>query len=307
MWTNDDGLRHCHHAALLGILTHMRRTCILLTGLLCAAAPAQAQVTVDLHALDALPGGKPATESSPQHQPPPKRASKRLTAARQRKPLPAQATAAARAPQSATPAATTAATPAAAPPATTVPNTAAPTPAPPAATLPTAPPATVALAPIVPPPEPAQAAPAPAPPISDSATSAATATGHGLRVTFGTDEADLSPSSASAIHDFVQSAPSGDSASYNVVAYAAGTPEDPSTARRLSLSRALAVRSALMADGISSTHIYVRALGATAGDATPDRVDVAVLGGNTTPASATIQAPATTPTQTPANTKSQQQ
>ena len=211
------------------------------------------------------------------------------------------------APQSATSSATTAATPAAAPPATTVPNTAAPTPAPPAATLPTAPPATVALAPIVPPPEPAQAAPAPAPPISDSATSAATATGHGLRVTFGTDEADLSPSSASAIHDFVQSAPSGDSASYNVVAYAAGTPEDPSTARRLSLSRALAVRSALMADGISSTHIYVRALGATAGDATPDRVDVAVLGGNTTPASATIQAPATTPTQTPANTKSQQQ
>src|ERR1700733_7210638 len=328
MWTNDEGLRHCHHAALLGILTHMRRTCILLTGLLCAAAPAQAQVTVDLHALDALPGGKPATESSPQHQPPPKRASKRPTVARQPKPSPAQATAAAHAPQSATSSATTAATPAAAPPATTVPNTAAPTPpppppppppaptvptpapptpAPPAATLPTAPPATVALAPIVPPPEPAQAAPAPAPPISDSATSAATATGHGLRVTFGTDEADLSPSSASAIHDFVQSAPSGDSASYNVVAYAAGTPEDPSTARRLSLSRALAVRSALMADGISSTHIYVRALGATAGDATPDRVDVAVLGGNTTPASATIQAPATTPTQTPANTKSQQQ
>jgi outer membrane protein OmpA-like peptidoglycan-associated protein len=307
MWTNDDGLRHCHHAALLGILTHMRRTCILLTGLLCAAAPAQAQVTVDLHALDALPGGKPATESSPQHQPPPKRASKRPTVARQPKPSPAQATAAAHAPQSATSSATTAATPAAAPPATTVPNTAAPTPAPPAATLPTAPPATVALAPIVPPPEPAQAAPAPAPPISDSATSAATATGHGLRVTFGTDEADLSPASASAIHDFVQSAPSGDSASYNVVAYAAGTPEDPSTARRLSLSRALAVRSALMADGISSTHIYVRALGATAGDATPDRVDVAVLGGNTTPASATIQAPATTPTQTPANTKSQQQ
>ena len=307
MWTNDEGLRHCHHAALLGILTHMRRTCILLTGLLCAAAPAQAQVTVDLHALDALPGGKPATESSPQHQPPPKRASKRPTVARQPKPSPAQATAAAHAPQSATSSATTAATPAAAPPATTVPNTPAPTPAPPAATLPTAPPATVALAPIVPPPEPAQAAPAPAPPISDSATSAATATGHGLRVTFGTDEADLSPSSASAIHDFVQSAPSGDSASYNVVAYAAGTPEDPSTARRLSLSRALAVRSALMADGISSTHIYVRALGATAGDATPDRVDVAVLGGNTTPASATIQAPATTPTQTPANTKSQQQ
>jgi outer membrane protein OmpA-like peptidoglycan-associated protein len=299
MWTNDDGLRLCHRTALLGILTRMRRICILLTGLLCAAAPVQAQVTVDLHALDALPGGKPATERPLQHRPPPKRAPKRVVVARQRKPLPARATAAARAPESATPAA--------APPTTTAPNTVAATPAPPAATLPTGPPATVALAPIVPPPQPAQAAPAPAPPISDSATSAATATGHGLRVTFGTDEADLSPASASAIHDFVQSAPSGDSASYNVVAYAAGTPEDPSTARRLSLSRALAVRSALMADGISSTHIYVRALGATAGDTTPDRVDVAVLGGNTTPASATMQTPARTSTQTPANTKGQQQ
>ncbi len=292
----------------------MRRTCILQLFPVCSArpAPAQAQVTVDLHALDALPGGKPATESSPQHQPPPKRASKRLTAARQRKPLPAQATAAARAPQSATPAATTAATPAAAPPATTVPNTAAPTPAPPAATACKHCPAghcsrlrrLYHAAPSRPRPRPPHrrrrsptAPPAPRP-----------RPGHGLRREHSVpDEADLSPSSASAIHDFVQSAPSGDSASYNVVAYAAGTPEDPSTARRLSLSRALAVRSALMADGISSTHIYVRALGATAGDATPDRVDVAVLGGNTTPASATIQAPATTPTRTPANTKSQQQ
>jgi hypothetical protein len=68
--------------------------------------------------------------------------------------------------------------------------------------------------------------------------------------------------------------------SFNVVAYAAGTPDDPSTARRLSLSRALAVRSALMADGVSSTHIYVRALGAPEGDKTPDRVDISVLGAN---------------------------
>ena len=44
--------------------------------------------------------------------------------------------------------------------------------------------------------------------------------------------------------------PSGGNTSFNVVAYAAGTPEDPSTARRLSLSRALAVRSALIADGV---------------------------------------------------------
>jgi outer membrane protein OmpA-like peptidoglycan-associated protein len=101
-----------------------------------------------------------------------------------------------------------------------------------------------------------------------------------LRVTFGTGQSDLSPASASAIKSVVQSAPPGDSTTFNVVAYAAGTPEDPSTARRLSLSRALAVRSALMADGISSARIYVRALGSTGGDEVPDRVDLAVMGGN---------------------------
>jgi outer membrane protein OmpA-like peptidoglycan-associated protein len=99
-------------------------------------------------------------------------------------------------------------------------------------------------------------------------------------VTFGTGQSDLSPASAAAIQNLVKTAPSNDSTSFNVVAYAAGTPEDPSTARRLSLARALAVRSALMANGIGSSRIYVKALGASEGDKTPDRVDLAVLGGN---------------------------
>jgi outer membrane protein OmpA-like peptidoglycan-associated protein len=99
-------------------------------------------------------------------------------------------------------------------------------------------------------------------------------------VTFGAGQSDLSPSSAAAIKELVTSAPPGANTSFNIAGYAAGTPEDPSTARRLSLSRALAVRSALMADGVSSTRIYVRALGATSGDEPPDRVDLAVLGSN---------------------------
>ena len=275
MWTSDDGFIHCNLAIVPGILTRMRSICFLFIGLLCAAAPAAAQVTVDLHALDALPGAKPATPAPPAHKAVVKPAPKRLAVTKPSKPAPAQAT---EAPAAAAPVATAA-------PSETTPAA----PAPPAATLPTAPPATVALAPIAPPPS--QAPPPAPPPISDAATSAATATGTGLRVTFGTGEVDLSPVSASAIHGLVQGAPAGDSTSYNVVAYAAGTPEDPSTARRLSLSRALAVRSALIADGISSTRIYVRALGAPEGDATPDRVDVAVLGGNTaTQAKAPAQA-----------------
>jgi len=146
--------------------------------------------------------------------------------------------------------------------------------------MPTTAPPTIALAPVAPPQPTEPVAPPPPPPISDNSATAATNTGAGLRVTFGTGQADLSPSSVAAIKQLVAAAPPGPNTSFNVAGYAAGTPEDPSTARRLSLSRALAVRSALMADGISSSRIYVRALGAASGDEPPDRVDLAVLGSN---------------------------
>jgi hypothetical protein len=64
----------------------------------------------------------------------------------------------------------------------------------------------------------------------------------------------------------------------------------------------LAVRSALIADGVSSARIYVRALGATGGADAPDRVDVTVLGGN-----APAAVPASTPGQAPAGAKNQNQ
>ena len=62
-----------------------------------------------------------------------------------------------------------------------------------------------------------------------------------------------------------------------VMAYASGN-DDASKARRLSLSRALAVRSYLIEQGIGSTRIDVRALGnATEGGGPADRVDLLVL------------------------------
>ena len=69
-------------------------------------------------------------------------------------------------------------------------------------------------------------------------------------------------------------APAADSVS--VLAYAAGKPDDPSTARRLSLSRGLAVRSVLLASGIPSAQIYVRALGSTPSNGPADRVELTV-------------------------------
>jgi outer membrane protein OmpA-like peptidoglycan-associated protein len=252
----------------------MRQFCLVLTALLGTAASAAAQVTVDLHALDALPGAKPA-QAEPHGRRAQTKPPRRVATEKPQQPTSAPDNGAA-----ATAAPAVAATQPAAPQAATPSS-----PSPPPATLPTAAPPTIALAPAAPPP-PTEAAPPPPPPISDSAATAATSTSSGLRVTFGAGQADLSPSSAAAIKQLVEAAPPGANTSFNVVAYAAGTPEDPSTARRLSLSRALAVRSALMADGISSTRIFVRALGAASGNEPPDRVDLAVLGGNASAADA---------------------
>jgi len=275
MNSRDDCLRPCHVPAFPVNLMRMRQVCLIYTALLCAAPPVLAQVTVDLQALDALKGARPAArEHATRHTTHKPTSPRQATAAKQGK-AKSQATATPGPQQNPQAPTATGTTP---PPTATTPAQAA---TPPPATLPVAPPSTVAIAPVPTPPAPLQAAPPPPPPISDSAASVAAPTGTGLRVTFGAGQSDLSPASAEAIKSVAQSAPPGATVSFNVVAYAAGTPEDPSTARRLSLARALAVRSALMADGIASSRIFVRALGAAAGDdAAPDRVDLAVLGGN---------------------------
>ena len=63
-----------------------------------------------------------------------------------------------------------------------------------------------------------------------------------------------------------------------LLAYA-GEPEmSASKARRLSLSRALAVRSYLIKQSVRSTRIDVRALGNKVSSGQPSRVDLKVLG-----------------------------
>lgn len=60
-------------------------------------------------------------------------------------------------------------------------------------------------------------------------------------------------------------------------AYARGNAETFSQARRLSLSRALAIRSHLIKRGIKATRIDVRALGSKVADGVPNRVDLLVF------------------------------
>jgi outer membrane protein OmpA-like peptidoglycan-associated protein len=116
----------------------------------------------------------------------------------------------------------------------------------------------------------------------------------GLNIGFGPGQGELSPASDQALQSFVRSLPRSEAISFNVVAYAAGTPEDPSTARRVSLARALSVRGVLMGAGVPSSRIYVRALGAASGNGPADRVEVTALGVNASPAP---EPPAATPKQ----------
>ncbi len=233
------------------------------------ALPAGAQVTVDLNALDQLK--KPAPSNGPSVRKPvpskPKAAKPQAEKPAPPKPTPSEAAPA---------------------PAKAPPGFHAPLPA-----LPGGPPPNVELAPVPPPVAPAnkpsssQAPPAVAP----TAAGTGRATPGGLRVTFGAGQGEMSPASEQALKTLAARTAKNDAVSYNVLAYAAGSPEDPSTARRLSLARALAVRSVLMSAGVPSTRIYVRALGAGPGpgghpvDAKlpPDRVDVSVLGANAPP------------------------
>ncbi len=59
-----------------------------------------------------------------------------------------------------------------------------------------------------------------------------------------------------------------------LTAYADNSNSSPRDARRLSLSRALAVRDYLTGKGISSARVDVRALGANVPSGEPDRVDI---------------------------------
>ena len=62
-----------------------------------------------------------------------------------------------------------------------------------------------------------------------------------------------------------------------LLAYADGPDDDANRARRLSLSRALAVRAYLIDKQIQSTRMDVRALGNRTSDSPKDRVDVVLV------------------------------
>jgi outer membrane protein OmpA-like peptidoglycan-associated protein len=173
---------------------------------------------------------------------------------------------------------------------------------PPAATAgkktPEAPPPPAVAAPLPPPqeppaatarkeaPEPAPPAPAVTPPPAQSAAlpkppKAPSAPGFGAGATrsiaYSAGDTRL-PDGAQAVLRAAVAALSSDPAlRIQLKAYAAGSKEGESPARRLSLSRALGIRSFLIKQGVEPTRIDVRALGSNVPDGSPDRVDVSLV------------------------------
>jgi outer membrane protein OmpA-like peptidoglycan-associated protein len=133
-------------------------------------------------------------------------------------------------------------------------------------------------------PEPVQAANPPrqiarATPPSGATDMASAAPGPGgdqIRLGFAAGASEIDPSGQRRLDGVAQNLAQDPKLRLQLLAYAGGTSDTGNQARRLSLSRALSVRSYLMDKGVPSTRIDVRALGNKIEDGPPDRVDVVV-------------------------------
>ncbi|GBR24871.1 hypothetical protein LV564_13860 [Komagataeibacter nataicola] len=83
----------------------------------------------------------------------------------------------------------------------------------------------------------------------------------GTRLHFTTQSADMNPRMVTALQTFATIMQKLPDQHINIVAYGEGRPDDPSTPRRVALSRGLAARSVLIHAGVAPTRIYVRAIG----------------------------------------------
>ncbi|MCE2565626.1 hypothetical protein [Komagataeibacter sp. FNDCF1] len=83
----------------------------------------------------------------------------------------------------------------------------------------------------------------------------------GTRLHFATQSADMNPRMIAALQTFATVMQKLPDQHINIVAYGEGRPDDPSTPRRVALSRGLAARSVLIHAGTAPTRIYVRAVG----------------------------------------------
>lgn len=172
------------------------------------------------------------------------------------------------------------------PPAPAATPTPPPAPAAPPATASVPPPPAIPAAPqVAPPPPPAAPAatdPAPAsapppPPTQTASRGTPPEDGDETRVLFEPGSANLSDAAKASLNTLASQLKADSEVRVQLQAYAAGTDESAPDARRLSLSRALKVRSHLIDQGVRSTRMDVRALGVKAEGGPSDRVDAVIV------------------------------
>ncbi len=96
-------------------------------------------------------------------------------------------------------------------------------------------------------------------------------------IAFGAGQASLASAGEATLKAAAQALTANAALRVELKAYATGDKDNESRARRLSLSRALAVRSFLIKEGVQATRIDVRALGSQVPSGPADRVDVTLI------------------------------
>jgi len=149
--------------------------------------------------------------------------------------------------------------------------------------------------PLAPPPNPVIAPPPPVLPqharetpppvqVKSGATGTVTKIDGGTRLTFGPGSSDLNDTTDAALIEIAGAARADKQLIVTVTAWAPGTPEDPSTPRRLSLDRALAARAVLIHEGVESERVHAVAKGfIDIGSANPDRLEIVAAHPRPTP------------------------
>ena len=122
----------------------------------------------------------------------------------------------------------------------------------------------------------AASVPPPAAP-QQASTSTETPADGPVKVIFNNDDTKLSADGQSALESVLGKLAATDNLRVQLMAYAAGGDLTSSKARRISLSRALSVRSYLIEKGVRSTRIDVRALGDKGEGEPKNRVDVNLI------------------------------
>ena len=113
-------------------------------------------------------------------------------------------------------------------------------------------------------------------PVADAKTRTETLEGGGMRVLFSPESSDLNEDSLKAVEAYANTLKDQPEKRIILTAYATLPGDDISMPRRISLARALAIRSIFIKAGVATTRLYPRAMGRPdKGDASPaDRLDI---------------------------------